>query len=180
MEVMAAADLPGIVDDLADLLVDAVAGGASVGFLHPLEREAARKWWLGLESGLAEGRVLLWVARADDRVIGTVQLRLSGYENGPHRAELAKLLVHSEARGRGIGRSLLACAERGAAERGLTLLLLDTESDSPAEHLYRSAGWLEMGVVPGHALNPAGELRPTTFYRRHLSPPPPDPGSAEL
>ncbi|MBM7773453.1 GNAT superfamily N-acetyltransferase [Actinokineospora baliensis] len=180
MELLAATDLPGVVDDLADLLVDAVAGGASVGFLHPLDRAVAAKWWLGLQSALAEGRVLLWVARVDGRVVGTVQLRLSDYENGPHRAELAKLLVHRHVRGRGIGRSLLECAERGALERGRTLLLLDTETGSPAERLYSSGGWVEMGVVPGHALNPAGELRPTTFYRRHLSPPLGRPGEREL
>ncbi|WP_084467910.1 GNAT family N-acetyltransferase [Actinokineospora inagensis] len=161
-------DLPAVVDDLAELLVDAVAAGASVGFLHPLRPEAARTWWLGLESALASGRLLLWVVRAGERVVGTVQLRLADYDNGRHRAELAKLIVHRDARGRGLGRALLAAAEEGALARGVTLLLLDTESDSPADALYRSCGWIEVGVVPGHSRDPEGVLRATTFFRRHL------------
>ncbi|GLZ43196.1 GNAT family N-acetyltransferase [Actinokineospora sp. NBRC 105648] len=160
--------LAGVRDDLAEVLVDAVAGGASVGFLHPLDPSVARAWWSRLGPALAERRALLWVARDAGRVVGTVQLRLTDYENGRHRAELAKLLVHRAARGRGLGRALLSAAEDGAVAAGVRLLLLDTQTGSPAEALYRSAGWVELGVVPGHALDPAGVARPTTFFHRTL------------
>ncbi|MFD0569266.1 GNAT family N-acetyltransferase [Kitasatospora gansuensis] len=101
-------------------------------------------------------------------MLGTVQLRLTSYPNGRHRADLAKLLVHRDARGRGLGRRLLELAEQGAAEHGVTLLLLDTQTDSPAEQLYRAAGWTAFGTVPEHAADPAGVLRPTTFFHKAL------------
>ncbi|GAA2993815.1 GNAT family N-acetyltransferase [Kitasatospora albolonga] len=157
---------------LGGLLADAVEGGASVGFEAGLGADAAAEWWRGLAGPLADGQLLLWAAFEEEdggRPLGTVQLRLTSYPNGRHRAELAKLLVHRAARGRGAGRRLLAHAEAAATARGLTLLLLDTETDSPAEHLYRSAGWTALGTVPGHATNPAGELRPTTFYFKTLA-----------
>ncbi|MEV4918818.1 GNAT family N-acetyltransferase [Streptomyces tirandamycinicus] len=153
---------------LAGLLVDAVDGGASVGFLAPLDRTAAERWWKSHGPALAEGGRALWVARDGDRVVGTVSAGFTGYPNGRHRAEITKLLVHREVRGRGLGRALLAAAERGAADRGATLLVLDTETGSPAERLYRSAGWTAAGVIPGFAADPGGILRPTTLYYKQL------------
>ncbi|MDV9196106.1 GNAT family N-acetyltransferase, partial [Streptomyces sp. Wh19] len=85
-----------------------------------------------------------------------------------HRAEVAKLMVRPSARGRGVGRSLLDAAERSAAGAGVTLLVLDTESGSPAERLYRSAGWTECGSIPDYAGDPAGVLRPTTLYYKAI------------
>ncbi|MFJ8041816.1 GNAT family N-acetyltransferase [Kitasatospora sp. NPDC096147] len=172
---LTSADLADHTGALGELLADAVAGGASVGFSAGLTPDEAAGWWRGLAGPLAEGQLLLWAAFEDHpterggRLLGTVQLRLTSYPNGRHRAELAKLLVHGAARGRGLGRRLLAHAEAEAAARGLTLLLLDTETGSPAEHLYRSAGWTELGTVPGHATDPGGQLRPTTFYFKTLA-----------
>ncbi|PPK66376.1 GNAT family N-acetyltransferase [Actinokineospora auranticolor] len=168
MERVDARGLSALVPDLADLLVDAVAGGASVGFLHPLAAARAREWWRSLEPDLATGRLLLWTTRHAGRVVGTAQLRRTDYENGRHRGEVAKLLVHRDARGRGLGRALLTTVEQAATELGMTLLLLDTQSGSPADHLYRSAGWVEVGVVPDHALDPAGARQPTTIFRKAL------------
>ncbi|GGS19169.1 N-acetyltransferase [Streptomyces aureoverticillatus] len=158
------ADLAG---ELGDLLVDAVDGGASVGFLAGLDRGAAARWWRGRAVDVDAGRAATWVVREDGRVTGTVSLAFADKPNARHRAELVKLLVHREARGRGLGRALLALAEREAASAGLTLLLLDTQTDSPAESLYESTGWTRLGVVPDHAADPAGTLCPTTlFYKR--------------
>ena len=84
--------------------------------------------------------------------------------NARHRAEVAKLMVRPSTRGQGLGRSLLAAAEGAAAEAGVTLLVLDTETGSPAERLYRAAGWTECGSIPDYAGDPAGDLKPTTFY----------------
>lgn len=154
---------------LARLLTDAVAGGASVGFLAPLAQEEAVAWWRERAEATAAGRFALWAALdAVGRPVGTVSLAHPDKPNSRHRAELVKLMVHRSARGRGLGRRLLATAEDAAAAVGITLLHLDTETGSPAEHLYRSAGWTEAGTIPDYAESPAGELRPTTLYYKRL------------
>lgn len=154
--------------ELAEVLVDAVDSGSSLGFLAPLGHDTAAAWWEALAPAVADGRLLVWAARGDGRLTGTVTLALEARHNGGHRAAVGKLIVHRDARGRGLGRDLLAVAERAAARAGRTLLLLDTETGSPAERLYRSAGWIETGVVPGYAADPWGEPRPCTFFYKPL------------
>lgn len=151
-------------DELAALLVEAVDGGSSVGFLAPLDRDAAAGWWRERAASVDAGRHRVWIARDGERIAGTIGLVRAPLPNARHRAEVAKLMVRPSARGRGLGRSLLDAAERSAAGDGVTLLVLDTESGSPAERLYRSAGWTECGSVPDYAADPAGALKPTTFY----------------
>lgn len=155
---------------LAEILVDSVDGGASVGFVHPFTVADAQQWWLSVRGGVEQGSTLMWVAEDDTGVIGTIQVRLTvAYTNGRHRAEIAKLLVHRRARGRGIGKLLLATAEEAAAAAGVTILMLDTQTDSPAEYLYAKAGWTRFGVMPDHAADPAGALQPTTFFYKKLT-----------
>ncbi|MFF3201537.1 GNAT family N-acetyltransferase [Streptomyces sp. NPDC002962] len=154
--------------ELADLLIDAVDDGASLGFLAPLDRAAAEDWWRDRAEGVAAGQLAVWAARDGDRVVGTVGLAFPGKPNSRHRAELVKLMVHRDARGKGVGRTLLTTAEESAVAAGVTLLHLDTETDSPAEHLYRTAGWTRAGVIPDYAASPAGILRPTTLYYKHV------------
>ncbi|MFK0287400.1 GNAT family N-acetyltransferase [Streptomyces sp. NPDC090499] len=163
--------LPQRVGALAELLADTVNGGASVGFLATLGREPAVAWWRERAAAVAARQLAVWVALDDaGRTVGTVGLAFPhpGKPNSPHRAELVKLMVHRDARGQGVGRGLLAVAEQAAAAAGITLLHLDTETDSPAEHLYRSAGWTRAGVIPDYALDPAGVLRPTTLYYKRV------------
>lgn len=157
-----------LLDGLAWLLTDTVAGGASVGFLAPLGHAEAADWWRGRAAAVAAGRLSLWVAREEGRVAGTVSLALPDRPNSRHRAELVKLMVSREARGRGLGRRLLTTAEEAAAAAGITLLHLDTETGSPAEHLYRSAGWTRAGTIPDYATDPRGEPRPTTLYFKRV------------
>ncbi|MFE2967770.1 GNAT family N-acetyltransferase [Streptomyces sp. NPDC059340] len=153
--------------ELAELLIDTVEGGASIGFLAPLERAAAVAWWEERVDAVSAGHLAVWVAHTADRILGTVSLVFPDKPNSRHRAELVKLMVHRDGRGQGVGRGLLATAERAAATAGITLLHLDTETDSPAESLYRSAGWTRLGAIPDYAATPSGELRPTTiFYKR--------------
>ncbi|MFE9095639.1 GNAT family N-acetyltransferase [Streptomyces sp. NPDC007264] len=155
------------VGELADLLTDTVHGGASIGFLAPLDRAEAVAWWEGRAAAVDAGGLAVWVAWAGNRVTGTVGLAFPDKPNSRHRAELVKLMVHRDARGRGLGRRLLATAERAAAEAGITLLHLDTETGSPAESLYASAGWTRTGAIPDYALTPSGDPHPTTiFYKR--------------
>ncbi len=155
-------------DDLAALLVDAVEGGASLGFVAPFTQAEAAAWWRTRARAVAAGDLTVWAARDASGVAGTVSLAHEAKPNGRHRAEVLKLMVHRRARGHGLGRTLLTAAEHAAAAAGAALLLLDTETGSPAEHLYRTAGWTPYGTVPAHAANPNGVLRPTTFYFKAL------------
>jgi GNAT superfamily N-acetyltransferase len=152
---------------LAQLLIDCVEGGASVSFMHPLSPEAALAFWRGVADGAARGERALLVAEDATGLVGTVQLVLDQPENQPHRADLAKMLVHRRARQRGVGAALMQAAERVARECGKTLLVLDTASDAAAR-LYARAGWVECGTMPDYALLPQGGLCATTFFYRRL------------
>ncbi|MFI9010196.1 GNAT family N-acetyltransferase [Actinosynnema sp. NPDC053489] len=164
---LTSAALLACADELTDVLADAVEGGASVGFVKPLSRVQALKWWRARAAPVANGVLSVWVAREGARLLGTVQVRFADAANGAHRAEVAKLIVRRDARGAGVGRALLEVAEQEAAKRGATLLVLDTRTGSAAERLYRRAGWTEAGVIPDFAADPDGVLRPTTlFYKR--------------
>ncbi|MFJ6015646.1 GNAT family N-acetyltransferase [Streptomyces sp. NPDC092952] len=157
-------------DELAALLMDAVADGASVGFLAPLDRTAAAAWWRERAGSVEGGPLRIWIARDGERIAGTISLARATLPNARHRAEVAKLMVRGSARGRGLGRTLLDTVERSAADAGISLLVLDTESGSPAERLYRAAGWTESGSIPNYAADPAGALRPTTLYYKEIDP----------
>jgi len=154
-------------DGLVDVLVDCVAGGASVSFMSPLTRERARAYWCDVAAGVARGERALLVAEDGLGVVGTVQLLLDLPENQPHRADLAKMLVHRRARRQGVGARLLAGAEATARGLGRTLLVLDTASDDAAR-LYRRAGWQRVGAIPDYALLPDGPPCPTVIYYREL------------
>lgn len=156
-----------LVPALADLLVDSVAHGASVGFMAPLAPARAEAFWAGVAAAAGRGDRLLYVAESGGAVVGTVQLNLALPENQPHRAELSKLLVHSRARRRGIGAALMRAAEAGARDAGRTLLVLDTATDE-ADRLYRRQGWIAAGAIPGYALMPDGRPAATTFFYRVL------------
>ena len=167
---LSAADFTATVPALGDLLVDTVGSGASVGFLASLDPGAARAWWTARRPAVADGSLRVWVAYDAAGLAGTVSLAASPMPNGAHRGEIVKLMVHPRARGRGLARALLATAEAAAALAGMSLLLLDTETDSPAEHLYRSAGWTRYGTVEDYAADPYGVLRSCSFYSKRLDP----------
>jgi GNAT superfamily N-acetyltransferase len=139
--------------DLASVLIDAVDGGASVSFLAPLGADRARAWWRDTLAG-ADDRAAFVVARDEAGIVGTVQLHPAWAPNQPHRAEIAKLLVHRRARRRGVGRALMEYVEARARRGGFTLLTLDTKRGDAAEHLYERSGWVRAGVIPDYALNP--------------------------
>lgn len=163
-----AAVTPDAIDGLAEVLLDCVAGGASVSFMHPLPAERARAFWQGVADGVARGERALLVAEAGGRIVGTVQLVLAQPDNQPHRADLAKMLVHRAVRRRGVGQALLHEAERVARECGKVLLVLDTAS-AEAGRLYARTGWIACGTVPDYALLPQGGYCDTTFYYRRLA-----------
>jgi GNAT superfamily N-acetyltransferase len=159
---------PAILPALCALLEDAVNGGASVGFLSPLARSTAERYWSGVFDALGE-RLRLWIAEESDAVVGTVQLAPCTKENGRHRAELQKLLVHSSRRGRGIASALMAAVEAAAVRSRVSLLVLDTLRDSAAEGVYAHLGWKRAGEIPRYAASPDGELHATVYYYKLLA-----------
>ena len=157
------------VPELARIHIDCVAAGAGVSFMHPLSPEKADAFWRGeVAPKIASADTAIFVARKDNRIIGTVQLLLAMRENQPHRGEIAKLLVAPAERRQGAARALMEAAHKYAAEAGKSLLLLDTETGGLAEQLYLSMGWQEVGVLPGFALTTHGELCATTFLYKVL------------
>jgi len=152
---------------LSEILIDCVAGGASVSFMHPLPRTKADDFWRKVAGGAGRNERIVLVAEDDDGIVGTVQVVLDQPDNQPHRGDVSKLLVHRRGRRRGIGAALMRAAEEAAAAAGKTLLVLDTASPGEAEHLYARLGWQLVGRIPDYALWPDGGLVATAvFYKR--------------
>jgi GNAT superfamily N-acetyltransferase len=156
-------------ESLADVLIDCVEGGASVSFMLPIARETALEFWRKVADGVASGdRVLLVAEDGNGQIVGTVQMIIAQPENQPHRADIAKMLVHRKARRKGVGQRLMAEVERAAREETKSVLVLDTVTGGDAERLYERAGWQRVGDVPNYALMPTGEFCGTTVYCKQL------------
>ncbi len=155
-------------DGLCDVLIDCVEGGASVTFMWPMTRAKAEKFWRGIADSLARGERALIVAEDEHGIVGTAQAVWAGSENQPHRADIAKMLVHRRARQRGVGAAVLSAAEDAARAAGRTLLVLDTAS-AEAERLYARGGWTRVGAIPKYALLPDGPYVASVFFYKDLS-----------
>jgi GNAT superfamily N-acetyltransferase len=163
-------DAAACVDGLADLLIDCVEGGASVSFMWPLPRERALAFWRGVAGGVTRGeRVLLVAEDAAGRILGTVQLITGLPDNQPHRADVAKMLVHRSARRLGLATRLMRRLDDEARAERKTVLVLDTVTGGDAQRLYQREGWQHAGDVPKYALMPDGSFCGTSFYYKHLS-----------
>jgi len=156
------------IEQLTDVLLDCVEGGASVSFMLPLTRERAKSFWQKVAQGVAAGDRALLVAEDEQGICGTVQLIFDLPENQPHRADLAKMLVHRRTRRQGLGAALMRSAEAKAIECGKTLLVLDAVTSGDAARLYERLGWARVGDIPNFALYPAGGFCSTTYYYRDL------------
>jgi ribosomal protein S18 acetylase RimI-like enzyme len=154
---------------LAEILCACVDAGASVSYLPPLAPDVARGFWKQASADVAAGTRLLLAAWHDATLVGAVMLEFAASPNQPHRAEVQKLLVHPEARRRGIARALMAHAEREAQRAGKTLLTLDTRAGDAAEMLYRGMGWHEAGRIPGFALNADRVPCETVFFWKSVA-----------
>jgi GNAT superfamily N-acetyltransferase len=155
---------------LAEVLIDCVHGGASVSFMAPLPLAKAVGFWQGVAGGVARGERILLVAEDGTGIVGTVQVVVDQPDNQPHRADIAKMLVHRRARRQGIAARLLAAAEQAARDAGKTVLVLDTVTGGDAERLYARCGWQRVGVIPNYALMPDGALCSTTYFHKPLAP----------
>lgn len=155
---------------LAEILRDCVANGASVGFMNWNMAADYQRFWRDVAAGIASGQIVLFAARNAGGIVGTAQLHLIGKPNQPHRAEIAKVLVHSRARRQGIGEALMRRAEAVAREKGRDLLVLDTDENGTARRLYSRLGWTEIGTIPRYALMPDGAACGSTFFYKDLRP----------
>src|SRR5690242_4821524 len=165
--VLDAAAAKAAIDELSDVLVDCVEGGASVSFMLPFSHGEARTFFEKVVAAVGRDDVVLVVAKRDGRIVGTVQVGLDMTPNQPHRGDIKKLLVHRAARKLGLGAKLMARAEQEAKARGRTLLVLDTASGD-AERLYVRTGWQRVGVVPDYAMWPQGGFCDTAFFWKRI------------
>ena len=153
---------------LERLLIDAVNSGASIGFIAPLSLEDARLYWLQVAQDLMQENRLLLSFFKQNTLAGTVQLSLCQKPNGLHRADIEKLMVHTDFRQQGIGRELLKFAEKIAVEHGRKLLVLDTRTNDAASYLYRQQGYIEVGEIPQFVTNSKNEFESTTIFYKLL------------
>ncbi|MED1421587.1 GNAT family N-acetyltransferase [Bacillus smithii] len=153
------------IDELSELLMQVVDDGASIGFLPPLSFSDAKIYW----KNVLNPEVILFVAKINHQIAGTVQLHLCTKQNGSHRAEIAKLMTHPIYRRNGIGRLLMNKAEEEAKKVGRSLLVLDTREGDPSNLLYSSIGYIQAGKIPYYAKSANGELHSTVFYYKVIS-----------
>jgi uncharacterized protein len=159
---------PETVSALADLLIETVANGGSVSFMHPLAPEAAAAFWTRSLTAAEAGERVVLGAMEDGQLVSTVTLLLDCPPNQPHRGEIAKMMTRVSRRGRGLARSLMVEAERIACEQGRTLLTLDTADDEGAGPFYEKLGFTRSGVIPDYALKPYGGLCGTILYWKRI------------
>ena len=157
------------VDALSDILENCVNGGASVSFMLPFSHEKARAFWLSVADSVGrQERTVLACADEQGELFGTVQLITDQPENQPHRADVAKLLVHEKARRKGAAMALMEALEGEARKQGKSVLVLDTATGSGAEVFYQRAGWQKTGEIPRYALMPDGALTATSVFYKFL------------
>jgi ribosomal protein S18 acetylase RimI-like enzyme len=168
IEIKALSPSPEIRATLSEMLIETVANGGSVSFMHPLSQAAAEAFWRDSLAAAGRGERIILGAFDGDRLIGTVTLLLDLPPNQPHRAEIAKMMTRVSHRHRGIATALLREAERIAIARGRWLLVLDTAEDEGAAGLYERMGFQLTGLIPDYALKPHGGLTGTLIYWKRL------------
>jgi ribosomal protein S18 acetylase RimI-like enzyme len=159
---------PTIIAALSDVLIETVAGGGSVSFMHPLRREAAAQFWQDSLASADRGERIVLGAFDGEDLVGTVTLQLALPPNQPHRAEIAKMMTRVSHRGRGVATALMRAAEASAREHGRTLLVLDTAVDDGASQLYERLGFQLSGIIPDYAVKPHGGLTGTKIYWKRI------------
>jgi ribosomal protein S18 acetylase RimI-like enzyme len=168
IERLSAEQAHALLPELITLLQDALQSGASVGFIPPLATETAEEYWLEAVEEVARGTRVLLVSRQEGEITGSAQLALVLKQNGRHRAEVQKLLVHTRFRNRGIARQLMSAIEEEARAENRTLLVLDTERGSVAEGLYERCGYTRAGIIPQYALSSDTSFIDTVVFYKLL------------
>jgi len=152
-------------DELSELLIQVVEDGASIGFLPPLNFSDANKYW----ENVLNPEVILFVAKINNQIVGSIQIHLCTKQNGGHRADIAKLMAHPNYRRNGIGKLLMQKAEERAGQEDRSLLVLDTREGDPSNHLYTSIGYIHAGRIPNYVKSANGESQATNIYYKSLS-----------
>jgi ribosomal protein S18 acetylase RimI-like enzyme len=155
---------------LSEILIEVVANGGSVSFMHPLDSAAADAYWDDALAAADRAERVIMGAWDGDVLVGTVTLLLALPPNQPHRAEVAKLMTRLSHRGRGIATALMRAVETVAADRGRTLLVLDTAVDGGAAALYPRLGFTLTGEIPDYAFKPHGGLTGTLIFWKRIVP----------
>ncbi len=152
-----ATELGDALPALIELLQETVAAGTPMGFFAPLSDKTARDYWLSIVPELESGSRVLLAAYSNDRLVGSGQLALAQRQNASHRAEIQKLFVATAVRGQGVGKQLVDALHDVALSNGRSLIMLNTRRGIPAHGFYKSLGYVEVGVMPGWTIGPAGE-----------------------
>lgn len=168
MEIKVLSQAAATQEMLADMLIETVAAGGSVSFMHPLSRQLAEAFWNNALAAAARGERAVLGAWDGEVLVGTVTLLLDCPPNQPHRAEIAKLMTRVDHRGKGIATRLMRAAEDLAVERGRSLLVLDTATEEGASGLYERLGFTLAGEIPDYALKPHGGLTGTLIYWKRI------------
>ncbi|MFN3131834.1 N-acetyltransferase family protein [Roseibium sp.] len=168
LHLLTAEDANAVLSDLGALLKNCVEDGAGIGFILPLSSEKADQFWRSRLDDMARGAAYMIIAREENNIAGVVMLCLAPQDNGPHRAEVAKLMVHPDHRRKGIARNLMAAIDKLALSLGRWLLVLDTVTGDRAEHLYPTCGYQKVGVIPDYAYGSHGDLDATTVFYKDL------------
>ncbi|RWQ63205.1 GNAT family N-acetyltransferase [Mesorhizobium sp.] len=168
IEIKALTQAAGAQAMLVDMLIETVAAGGSVSFMHPLAPEAAGAFWTRSLMAAAGGERAVLGAWDGEALVGTVTLLLDCPPNQPHRAEIAKLMTRVDHRGKGVATGLMRAAESLAVEKGRTLLVLDTAAEEGASGLYERLGFTLAGEIPDYALKPHGGLTGTLIYWKRI------------
>jgi GNAT superfamily N-acetyltransferase len=153
---------------LAEILIDAVAGGAGVSFMHPLSQKDAEAFWRGQLDGIKAGQTFPVIAEHEGETVGIVLLMKAWAPNQPHRADIAKMLVHSKHRRHGFATLLIRALEDKARDLGLKLVTFDAVAGSGAAIFYERLGFINVGEIPGYAYSGAGKLDGTCFFYKKL------------
>jgi GNAT superfamily N-acetyltransferase len=162
-------DLRQFIPELGQLLRACVEDGAGIGFVLPLEKEQAEAYWTSRLPGVENGDAFMMVAKDEGgEIAGVVMLALAPQDNGQHRAEVAKLMVHPHHRRKGIARKLMAAVDGLALSLNRWLLVLDTVTGDRAERLYPTCGYRKVGVIPDYAYGSHGSLDATTVFYKDL------------
>ena len=168
IEIKALNASPETIRLLSEILLETVANGGSVSFMHPLEPETSDTFWRDALAAADRGERIVLGAWDGELLVGTVTLLLDCPPNQPHRAEIAKMMTRISHRGRGVATALLHVAERLAVQRGRTLLVLDTAVDGGASGLYEKLGFTFAGTIPDYAFKPHGGLTRTMIYWKRI------------
>ena len=168
LEIVPLRATPDVIEALSQTLIETVAHGGSVSFMHPLDPDLAAAFWAKSLAAAEDGSRVVLGALDDGELVGTVTLHLDCPPNQPHRGEIAKMMTRVSQRGRGVARALMVEAERIACERGRSLLTLDTATEEGAGPFYEKLGFVKAGVIPDYALKPHGGLCGTIIYWKRI------------